>query len=245
MSILAGKSALVTGATGGIGEAIAKSLSEAGATVALSGTREEKLKEVAGGLKGTTHILPCNLSDSEAVANLAKEAEEAMGAIDILICNAGITKDGLAMRMSDEDFANVINVNLQSAFTLVRSSLRGMMKRKSGRIITMASIVGVMGNAGQANYCASKAGLIGMTKSIAAETASRGITANAIAPGFIRTPMTDALNEDQQNAMLSRIPAGSFGEPEDIANACVFLASDNARYITGQTLHINGGMLMV
>lgn len=245
MFSLTGKKALVTGATGGIGGAIAGTLHQAGATVALSGTRAEKLQEVASALGERTFILPCNLADKAAVAKLSADAEEKMGGLDIIICNAGITKDGLSMRMSDDDFAAVLDINLASSFTLIRSSLRGMMKRRYGRIVTVTSIVGVMGNAGQANYAASKAGLIGMSKSIAAEVASRGITVNCIAPGFIKTAMTDVLTDTQKEAMNARIPMGVMGEPSDIAHAVVFLASEEARYITGQTLHINGGMLMI
>jgi 3-oxoacyl-[acyl-carrier protein] reductase len=242
---LTGKKALVTGASGGIGGAIAAALSAQGAEVALSGTRKERLEAVAGEISGKSHILPCDLSDKEAVKNLAKQAEEAMGGLDIIINNAGITKDNLAMRMSDEDWQDVLDINLTSSFLLVRGALRGMMKRKSGRIINITSIVGVMGNPGQANYAASKGGMIGMSKSLAAEVASRGITINCIAPGFIATAMTDKLTDDQKNAMTDRIPAGAMGEAADIANAAVFLASDEASYITGQTIHVNGGMLMV
>lgn len=242
---LQGKKALITGASGGIGEAIAKALNDAGAQVAISGTREEKLKEVAAGLRGDTAIVPCNLSDAEQVNGLAARAEEAMGGLDILVCNAGITKDNLAMRMKDEEWQQVIDVNLSATFRLNKSVLRGMMKQRSGRIINISSVVGVMGNPGQANYCASKAGMIGMSKSLAQEVASRGITVNCIAPGFIKTPMTEALNEEQQSRITANIPAARFGLPEDIAAGVAFLSSNGASYITGQTLHINGGLLMV
>jgi 3-oxoacyl-[acyl-carrier protein] reductase len=242
---LDGKKALVTGATGGIGEEIAKQLSTSGVLVGISGTREEKLKELAAQLGGNAKILPCNLSDKEAVKDLIKQAEEALDGLDILVCNAGITKDNLALRMSDEDFIDVINVNLTSTFLLMRAAIKGMMKRRTGRIITIGSIVGTMGNPGQANYVASKAGVAGLVKSFANEIASRGITVNNIAPGFIRTAMTDKLNEEQQKAMSDRIPVGYFGEPKDIAAVVNFLSSDEARYITGQTIHVNGGMLMV
>ena len=241
---LEGKIALVTGASGGIGEAIAKTLKEAGAQVAISGTREEKLKEVADALGGAT-ILPCNLSDAEAVNALVDRAEAELGPIDILVNNAGITKDGLAMRMKDEDWDAVLNINLGSAFKLSRASIKGMMKRRWGRIINISSVVGTMGNPGQANYCAAKAGMAGMSKSLAAEVASRGITVNCVAPGFIKTPMTDALNEQQSERITANIPAGRFGLPEDVAASVAFLASDDAAYITGQTLHVNGGLLMV
>lgn len=243
---LNGKKALITGASGGIGSAIAKILHSQGVEITISGTREEKLKELAKELGNErVHIKTCNLKDLESVKELAKSATEAMGNIDILVCNAGITKDNLLMRMSEADFEEVISVNLTSSFTLIKSCIRGMMKQKFGRIITIGSIVGTMGNPGQANYVASKAGVAGMVKSIASEVASRGITANNIAPGFIRTAMTDELTEEQQNKMLSVIPMGDFGTAEDIAHTVAFLGSDEARYITGQTLHVNGGMLMV
>jgi 3-oxoacyl-[acyl-carrier protein] reductase len=241
---LVGKKALITGATGGIGEAIAKALKAAGAEVAISGTREEKLKEVAANLGGAA-ILPCNLTDAAAVEALFGRAEETLGQIDILVNNAGITKDGLAMRMKDEDWQAVIDVNLGATFRLCRSAIKAMMKRRAGRIVNISSVVAVMGNPGQANYCASKAGMIGMTKSLAAEVASRGVTLNCIAPGFIKTPMTDALNEQQAERITANIPAARFGLPEDVAAGVVYLASDGAAYVTGQTLHINGGLLMV
>jgi 3-oxoacyl-[acyl-carrier protein] reductase len=238
---LSGKKALVTGATGGIGEAIASTLKAAGAAVTVSGTNPEKLSA----LSAQYNTIACNLSDAAAVAELPKKAEEAMGGLDILINNAGITRDNLFMRIKDEEWDEVLRINLTANFTLTRAVMRGMMKQRFGRIINITSIVGVMGNGGQANYAASKAGLIGMTKSVAAEVASRGITANCIAPGFITTPMTDKLNDEQKNKMMSAIPAGAFGTPADIAAACLFLSSTQAGYITGQTLHINGGMLMV
>ncbi len=242
---LTGKSALVTGASGGIGEAIALALHGQGAAVALSGTREEKLDEVAGKLGSRAYVLPSDLRNRAQVSNLVSSAESAMGHLDILVNNAGITKDNLFMRMKDDEWDDVIAVNLTSAFILCRAALRNMMRRRSGRIINIASISGVVGNPGQGNYAASKAGLVGMTKSLAREVASRGITANCIAPGFIETPMTHALNEKQTETIASGIPAGCFGKPGDIAAAAVFLASDEARYITGETLHINGGMIMV
>ena len=245
MFSLAGKKALVTGATGGIGEAIAAQLAAQGATVALSGTREAKLKEVAAAISGETLIMPCNLGDGEAIAALVSEAESQMGAIDILVCNAGITKDNLAMRMKDEEWDQVLDINLKASFKLNRAVLKGMMKRRHGRIINITSVVGTMGNPGQANYCASKAGLQGMSKAIAMEVASRGITVNCLAPGFIQTPMTDALDEKQTDRITSNIPAARFGQPGDVAAGVAFLASDAAGYITGQTLHVNGGLLMV
>ena len=245
MTSLAGKKALITGASGGIGGSIARALKEAGASVAISGTRIEALDALNDLMGGGAKILPCNLTDAAAVDALPGQAEEALGGLDILVCNAGVTKDTLAMRMKDEDFQQVIDINLISTFKLNRGVLKGMMKQRSGRIINIASVVAVMGNPGQANYCASKAGMIGMTKSIAAEVASRGITANCVAPGFIKTAMTDKLNEEQQKRITDNIPAQRFGLPEDIAGGVVFLASDAASYITGQTLHINGGLLMV
>ena len=241
-----GKTSLVTGASGGIGGAIVKELHQHGATVAISGRNAEKLEALAKELGGERfHVLPCDLGDVEAVKTLAGQAEEVLGHIDILVNNAGITKDGLAMRMSDDDWSDVLNVNLTSPFVLIRSCLRGMMKRKAGRIINISSVVGTVGNPGQANYVASKAGMNGMTKALALEVASRGITVNCVAPGFIKTSMTDALNEEQQKRITDTIPSGNFGLPEDVAVAVVFLAGDGARYITGQTLHVNGGMLMV
>lgn len=242
---LTGKGALVTGASGGIGSDIARALHGQGATVALSGTRKEALDALASELGERTHVLPCNLSDAEAVDALPKQAEEALGSLDILVNNAGLTRDNIFMRMKDEEWEEVIRVNLTAAFRLSRGVMRGMMKRRWGRIIGITSVVGVMGNPGQANYAASKAGMIGMTKSIAQEVASRNITANCIAPGFIRSAMTDALNEDQQGRIMSTIPAGRLGEAKEIAAAAVYLASEEAAYVTGQTLHVNGGMAMI
>ncbi|HAQ76842.1 MAG TPA: 3-oxoacyl-[acyl-carrier-protein] reductase, partial [Hyphomonas sp.] len=240
-----GRTALVTGASGGIGRAIAQALSEAGAKVALSGTRENVLEEVAGTLKGESAIVPCNLSDAESVDGLVGRAEEAIGPLDILVANAGITRDKLLMQMKDEDWNDVLSVNLGSYFRLTKSCVRGMMKRRHGRIIGITSIVGVTGNPGQANYCASKAGMIGFTKSLAQEVASRGITANTIAPGFIESPMTEVLPEKQKDALLGQIPAGRLGQGADIAAAAIYLASDQAAYVTGQTIHVNGGMAMI
>jgi 3-oxoacyl-[acyl-carrier protein] reductase len=245
MSKFDDKKVLITGASGGIGEEIARKFHESGAEITISGTREEKLKELAEKLGGKVHVVPANLKDKDSIKKLAVTAEERMGKIDILICNAGITKDNLSMRMSEEDFEEVIQVNLTSTFILIKAVMRGMMKNRHGRILTIGSIVGTMGNPGQANYVASKAGVAGLVKSIAAELASRGITANNIAPGFIETAMTGKLNEDQRNKMLAAIPMGKFGNPRDIANLASFLASDEASYITGQTIHINGGMLMI
>lgn len=242
---LTGKGALVTGASGGIGSDIARALHAQGATVALSGTRKEALDALAGELGERTHVLPCNLSDAAAVDTLPKQAEEALGNLDILVNNAGLTRDNLFMRMKDEEWDEVIRVNLTAAFRLSRGVLRGMMKRRWGRIIGITSVVGVMGNPGQGNYAASKAGMIGMTKSLAQEVASRNITANCIAPGFIRSAMTDALNEEQQSRIMSTIPAGRLGEATEIAAAAVYLASEEAAYVTGQTLHVNGGMAMI
>ncbi len=242
---LTGRTALVTGASGGIGRAIAQALSAAGAKVALSGTREAVLQEVAATLKGESAICPCNLSDSAAVDALVGQAEAAIGPLDILVANAGITKDKLLIQMKDEDWDSVINVNLGSYFRLTKTAVRGMMKRRHGRIIGITSIVGVTGNPGQANYCASKAGMIGFTKSLAQEVASRGITANTIAPGFIESPMTDGLPDAQKTALLGQIPSGRLGQGSDIAAAAVYLASGEAAYVTGQTLHVNGGMAMI
>lgn len=245
MLSLEGKNALVTGATGGIGAGIAKALHAAGATVALSGTRQNVLEERARELGGRCHILPCNLSDMAAVDDLVPGAIEAMGGLDILVNNAGITRDNLAMRMKDEEWDQVIAVNMTAAFHLMRASLRGMMKNRHGRIIGITSIVGTTGNPGQMNYAAAKAGMVGMSKALAQEVASRGITVNCVAPGFIETAMTDALNEKQREAILGTIPAGRLGQAEEIAAAVAFLASDEAAYITGQTIHVNGGMAMI
>jgi 3-oxoacyl-[acyl-carrier protein] reductase len=242
---LNGLNALVTGATGGLGGAIARALHAQGATVALSGTRREALEALAGELGGRVHVLPCNLGDSAQVEALAPDAEKAMGQLDILVNNAGITRDGLFMRMKDEDWDQVLAVNLTSAFRLSRACLRGMMKRRFGRIVSITSVVGVTGNAGQGNYAASKAGMIGMSKSLAAEVASRNITVNCVAPGFIASPMTDALNEKQKEAIMGTIPAGRLGEGADVAAAVVYLASREAGYVTGATLHVNGGMAMI
>ena len=242
---LTGKSALVTGASGGIGGAIARALHQAGASVALSGTREAPLQELAAALGARAHVLTCNLSDAAAVEALPKQAAEAMGAVDILVNNAGITRDQLFMRMSDADWAAVLDVNLTSTMRLCRGVLRGMMKARRGRIVNISSIVGVTGNPGQANYAASKAAVIGLSKSLAAEVASRGITVNCVAPGFIATAMTDALSEEQKAKLLGGIPAGRMGSAEEIAASVVYLASDEAAYVTGQTLHINGGMAMI
>lgn len=242
---LTGKTALVTGASGGIGKDIATTLSAAGVNVALSGTRQGVLEDVAARCAGETAILPCNLSDKEAVGGLVGAAEEQIGPLDILVSNAGLTRDQLLLRMKEEDWDLVQNVNLGAYFRLAKSALRGMMKRRHGRIIGITSIVGVTGNAGQANYAASKAGMIGFTKSLAAEVASRGVTANCVAPGFISSPMTDVLPDSQKEALLGSIPAGRLGEGADIAAAVAYLASDEAAYITGQTLHVNGGMAMI
>ena len=242
---LNGKTALVTGASGGLGGAIARALHAQGATVALSGTRREALDALASELKERVHVLPCDLSDAAQVEALVPAAEKAMGGLDILVNNAGLTRDGLIMRMKDEDWDKVIAVNLSAAFRLSRAAVKGMMRRKSGRIVSITSVVGVTGNPGQANYCASKAGLIGMTKSLAAEIASRGVTVNCVAPGFIESPMTDALNEKQKEGILSSVPAGKLGQGADIAAAVVYLASAEAGYVTGQTLHVNGGMARV
>jgi 3-oxoacyl-[acyl-carrier protein] reductase len=241
---LTGKSALVTGASGGIGGAIAHALHQAGATVALSGTRVEPLEALAAELGDRVHVLPCNLSDAEAVTNLPKQAIEAMGSLDILVNNAGITKDNLFMRMSDDEWAQVLEVNLTSTMRLCRGVMRPMMKARWGRIINISSVVGATGNSGQANYAASKAGMVGMSKSIAYEVASRGITVNCVAPGFITTPMTEKLTDDQKTGILGQVPAGRMGDPAEIGAAVLYLASAEAAYITGTTLHVNGGMAM-
>ena len=243
---LTGRVALITGATGGIGAEIAKSLHGQGAEVILTGTRQEVLDDMAGSLGGRCHAMTANLSDREDVAGLADRAAEAAGKpVEILVNNAGITRDGLMMRMKDEDWDAVMEVNLTAAMILSRSVLRGMMKNRWGRIIQMSSIVGYTGNPGQANYAAAKAGMTGFTKALAAEVASRGITANIIAPGFISTPMTDALTEDQKTNLLGGVPAGRLGEASEIAAAVAYLASEEAGYLTGATLHINGGMAML
>jgi 3-oxoacyl-(acyl-carrier-protein) reductase len=243
---LTGKTALVTGATGGIGGEIAKALHAAGAHVVLSGTREAVLEDLAQTLGARTSAVPANLSEPESVDSLIGRAEEAAAnPIDILVANAGITRDGLLMRMKDEDWEAVLKVNLESYFRLSRAALRGMMKRRWGRIIGITSVVGVMGNPGQANYAASKAGMIGFSKALAQEVATRGITVNCVAPGFIESPMTDALNEQQKAQILGTIPAGRLGSGNDVAAACVYLASEEAGYMTGQTLHVNGGMAMI
>jgi 3-oxoacyl-[acyl-carrier protein] reductase len=242
---LSGKCALVTGASGGIGKDIAKALHAQGATVGLSGTRAEALETLKGELGSRAHVIPCNLSDTASVEELPKQAESAMGAVDILVNNAGVTRDNLFMRMKDDEWDQVIRVNLTAAFRLSRGVLRGMMKKRWGRIISITSVVGVTGNPGQGNYAASKAGLIGMTKSLAQEIASRNVTVNCIAPGFIASAMTDALNDDQKKALLERIPAGRMGSGSDIGAAVVYLASEEAAYVTGQTLHVNGGMAMI
>ncbi len=241
---LTGKKALVTGATGGLGSAIAKALAERGAIVAISGTRENVLQELSAEIPNSV-VLAANLSADGEADKLVARAEEALGGLDILVANAGITRDGLLMRMKDEDFDTVMKVNLYSYFAMARAAMKGMMKRRHGRIIGISSVVGVTGNAGQANYAASKAGMIGFTKSLAQEVASRGITANCIAPGFIVSPMTDVLNETQKAGILGSIPAGRMGTPEEIAAGVVFLSSNEGAYVTGQTLNINGGMAMI
>ncbi|MGL6183238.1 MAG: 3-oxoacyl-[acyl-carrier-protein] reductase [Aestuariivirga sp.] len=242
---LTGKTALVTGATGGIGAAIAKALHKAGATVAISGTRAAVLDGLKAELGDRVHVIACNLSDAADVEKLVPAAEAAMGSVDILVNNAGITRDGLAMRMKDEDWNAVIDVNLTAGFRLARAAMRGMMKKRWGRIVNITSVVGVTGNPGQANYVASKAGIIGLTKSLAQELASRNVTVNAVAPGFIATPMTDVLNDKQREGILGRVPAGRLGSPDEIAAAVLYLVSNEAGYVTGQTLHVNGGMAMI
>jgi len=243
---LTGMTALVTGASGGIGSAVARGLAAQGARLALSGSNVDKLAAFAAELGGDHVTLPCNLADAAAVDALVPQAVEALGGkLDILVNNAGVTRDNLILRMKDEEWADVIRVNLEAAFRLARAAARPMMKARFGRIVSVTSVVGVTGNPGQANYAASKAGLIGMSKALAQELASRGVTVNCVAPGFIRSAMTDALNEAQKDAILTKIPAGALGEGDDIAAAVVYLASREAGYVTGQTLHVNGGMAMI
>jgi len=242
---LTGKTALVTGASGGLGGAIARALYGQGATVALSGTRREALEALAGELGSRAHVLPCDLADAAAVEALVPAAEAAMGSLDILVNNAGVTRDNLFMRMKDAEWDTVIAVDLTAAFRLSRACLKGMMRRRFGRIIGVTSIVGVTGNPGQGNYAAAKAGMIGMSKALAAEVASRGITVNCIAPGFVASPMTEALSDKQRDSILASVPMGRLGAGADIGAAAVYLVSDEAAYITGQTLHVNGGMAMI
>jgi 3-oxoacyl-[acyl-carrier protein] reductase len=242
---LTGKSALVTGASGGIGGEIARALHARGATVGLSGTRTEPLEKLKGELGERAHVLPCDLGDPAAIEALLKSAEGVLGGIDILVNNAGLTRDNLALRMKDEDWQKVIDVNLTAGFRLARGAMRGMMKKRWGRIVGITSIVGVTGNPGQANYAAAKAGMIGMSKSLAQEVASRGVTVNCVAPGFIETQMTDALNAEQRARIMATIPAGRLGQSAEIAAAVVYLASPEAAYVTGQTIHVNGGMAMI
>ena len=242
---LTGKAALVTGASGGIGGQIARALHDAGATVGLSGTRTEPLEALASELGDRVHVLPCNLSDPTAVAVLPKQEVEAMGSVDVLVNNAGITRDNIFMRMSDDEWQSVIDVNLTATFKLCRGVLRGMMKARWGRIVNISSVVGAVGNPGQGNYAAAKAGMVGMSKSLAYEVATRGITVNAVAPGFIETAMTDKLTDDQKSGILGQIPAGRMGTPEEIAAAVLYLSSPEAAYVTGTTLHVNGGMAML
>jgi 3-oxoacyl-[acyl-carrier protein] reductase len=242
---LTGKMALVTGATGGIGSAIARALHQHGATVAITGTRRDVLDQVASELAARIHVLPCNLADSSEAEALVPKAEEVMGQLDILVNNAGINRDNLLVRLRDEDWNDVINVDLTAGFRLARAAVRGMMRRRFGRIIAITSIVGVTGNPGQANYAAAKAGMAGMTKALAYEVASRNVTVNCIAPGMIATAMTAALNDKQREAILGRIPTGRLGLPAEVAAAAVYLASQEAAYVTGQTLHVNGGMAMI
>lgn len=244
MFSLSGKKVLITGATGGIGGAIAKTFRAAGATLAISGTRPEKLEAFAQELGEGVITLPCDLSKLDTVEDLIKQAEEKLGGLDILVCNAAVTKDNLTLRMKDEEWQQVIDINLTASFKMTRAAMKNMLKRRAGRIIYITSVVGATGNPGQANYCASKAGLTGMAKSLAQEVASRNITINCIAPGFIATAMTDVLTEDQKARINGNIPLGRMGTPNDIAAGALYLASDEAAYITGQTLHINGGMFM-
>ncbi len=242
---LNGKNVLITGASGGIGGAIAKTLHAAGATVALSGTRVAPLEALAAELGDRAHVLPCNLSDAEAVTALPKQAADAMGSVDILVNNAGITRDNIFMRMSDDEWSSVLDVNLTSTMRLCKGVIRGMMKSRWGRIVNISSVVGATGNPGQANYAASKAGVVGMSKSIAYEVASRGITVNCVAPGFITTAMTDKLTDDQKSGILTQVPAGRMGDADEIAAAVLYLSSQEAAYVTGTTLHVNGGMAML
>ncbi len=242
---LTGKTALVTGASGGIGGAIARSLHGCGVSVAISGTRQDALDTLAGELGSRVAVLPCDLGDLDAAAALPGRVDEALGQLDILVNNAGLTRDNLSMRMKDEEWDRVLAVNLTAGFRLAKASLRGMMKRRWGRIVAITSVVGQTGNPGQANYAASKAGMTGMSKALAQEVASRGITVNCVAPGMIETAMTDALDQGQRDRMLGAIPAGRLGTPDDVAACVVFLASEEAAYVTGQTLHVNGGMAMI
>ncbi|MEZ5786422.1 MAG: 3-oxoacyl-[acyl-carrier-protein] reductase [Xanthobacteraceae bacterium] len=242
---LTGRTALVTGATGGIGDAIARALHAQGAQIAISGTKKEKLESLAADLGERVLMLPCDLADSTAVEGLVPAVESALGQLDILVNNAGLTRDNLFMRMKDEEWDTVLAVDLTAPFRLARAALRGMMRRRHGRIISISSVVGVTGNPGQGNYAAAKAGMIGMSKALAAEVAARGITVNCVAPGFIQTAMTDALNDKQRDAVLARVPAGRLGTADEVAAAVVYLASDAGAYTTGQTIHINGGLAMI
>jgi 3-oxoacyl-[acyl-carrier protein] reductase len=242
---LTGKTALVTGASGGIGAAIARGFHQQGATVALSGTRRDVLEQLSGELRDRAHVLPCNLANKDEVEALVPKSEEIMGKLDILVANAGVNKDNLLVQLRDEDWDEVVAINLTATFRLARAAVRGMMRRRFGRIIGITSVVGITGNPGQSNYTATKAGMVGMIKSIAAEYAKRGVTANCIAPGLIATAMTGRLNDKQREAILARVPAGRLGGGPDVAAAAVFLASEEAAYITGQTLHVNGGMAMI
>ena len=242
---LTGKTALVTGATGTIGGRIARTLHAQGATVTISGTRQEVLEQLAGQLGERVHVLPCNLADAAAVETLVTRSEEIMGQLDILVANAGVTRDNLLVQLRDEDWDQVIAINLSATFRLTRAAVRGMMRRRFGRVIAITSVVGTTGNPGQANYVAAKAGIAGMIKATAAEYAKRGVTANCVAPGFIVTPMTDKLNDKQREVILSKVPANRAGTPDEVAAAVVFLASNEAAYVTGQTLHVNGGMAMI
>jgi 3-oxoacyl-[acyl-carrier protein] reductase len=242
---LTGKTALVTGATGTIGDSIARTLHAQGATVAISGTRTEVLDQLAGQLGGRVHVLPCNLAEPAAVDALVTRAEEVMGQLDILVANAGVTRDNLLVQLRDEDWDQVIAINLSATFRLTRAAIRGMMRRRFGRVIAITSVVGTTGNPGQANYVAAKAGIAGMIKAAAAEYAKRGVTANCVAPGFIVTPMTEKLNDKQREAILAKVPANRAGTPQEVAAAVAYLASNEAAYVTGQTLHVNGGMVMI